>query len=145
MNAMRVLLFFSCLFACLLYALWRGGWPERAGALVITVGALLTLALYSPAATRFNQPEVYVLAVDVAVLAAYVWRAISTDRYWPLWTAALQLIGVLAHVAKLADPVMLRNGYAFLVAFWSYPMLLTIALGTWQHHKRQIRSAAATF
>lgn len=137
-----MLLFAACLLACCIYAAARGGPPERIGALVLLVGSVLSTALMSPAASRFSGVEMGVLAVDVAVLFAYLALALLTDRYWPLWTAALQLIGVLAHIARLADPDMLRNGYAFLLAFWSYPMLLTIVLGTWSRHKRPVRAGA---
>lgn len=142
---MRMLLFAACLLACCIYAAARGGTPERLGAFILLAGSLLSAALMSPAASRFSGLEAGVLAVDVLVLLAYVALALFTDRYWPLWTAALQLIGVLAHLAKLGDPDMLRNGYAFLLAFWSYPMLLTIVLGTRAHHKRRKGPAAARF
>lgn len=135
-HTMRMIVFACCLLACCGYALVRGGWPERVGALTLLLGSLLTAAAMSPAAGRFASVEVGVLAVDLIVLAIFVGLALGTDRFWPLWVAALQVIGVLAHLARLADSEMMRNGYAFLLAIWGYPMLVAIALGTRAHHRR---------
>jgi len=136
---MRVLFYFCCLLATLAFAWWRGGRAERLGALFLVAGSLLTMLAGSPAARRFASVETGILVVDVAILAAFLWLALFSDRYWPLWIAALQLIGVLAHFAKLADLEMPRNGYAFLQAIWSYPMMLAIMIGTLSFHRARIR------
>ena len=141
--AMRMLIFAACLLACCVYAFARGGRPEKIGAFTLLAGSILSAAAMSPAAGRFASVEVGVLLIDLVVLAVFVALALLTDRYWRLWVSALQLIGVLAHAARLADPEMMRNGYAFLLAVWSYPMLLAIALGTRACHRQaQARSAA---
>lgn len=133
---MRNLIYFALLLSVMAYAFARGGRPERIAALVAFVASLLSHAAFSPAISRFAQVEATVLAVDVAVLGAFVALALKSDRYWPIWIAALQLIGVLAHFARLVDPSMMRTGYAFILALWSYPMLALIALGTWRQHRR---------
>lgn len=134
---MRMLLFAVLLLGCLLYAFWRGGWPERVGALNMFVGSVLTVLVNSPLSTRYASVEVGILIVDVAVLIVFLALALRTDRYWPLWTTALQILVVLAHLARLADPEMIRNGYGFVMAAWSYPQLLAIGLGTWWHARRK--------
>ncbi|HEX8256595.1 MAG TPA: hypothetical protein VF589_03110 [Allosphingosinicella sp.] len=134
-----MLFYFFCLFAIVAYALWRGGKWEKLGALTLLAGSILTLIAVSAASRRFADVETGILLVDAAVLAAFLAIALRSDRYWPLWTAALQLIGLLGHFAKLADLEMPRNGYGFLQAFWSYPMMLTILIGTWNQHRAQHR------
>lgn len=140
---MRMLLFASLLLACFLYAVARGGWPERAGALLLILGSLLTLAVNSPTSERYADVEVAILIVDASVLLGFLALALFTDRFWPLWTTALQLLVVLAHLAKLGDPEMMRNGYGFLMAAWSYPQLLAIGLGTVAHRRRMLAPTAA--
>ena len=140
---MRVLLYFACLIALTAYAWQRGGREERWGAFLLLGGSLLTLLAGSPAGRRFVDVETGILLVDIAVLLGFLALALLSDRYWPLWTAALQLIGLLGHLAKLADLDMPRNGYSFLQAFWSYPMMLTIAIGTWRHHRRTRETKAS--
>lgn len=133
---MRVALYYTLLLAVLAYAWLRGGSAERIGASIALAASLLTQAAYSPLGGRFDNVETAVLAVDVAVLGCFVTLALHSERYWPIWVSALQLIGVLAHIARLADPSMIRPGYAFILAVWSYPTLALIAAGTWRHHRR---------
>lgn len=134
---MRMLLFAALLIGCLAYALLRGGWPERAGALNLFLGSVLTVAVNSPLSTRYTSVETGIFAVDVAVFLVFLAIALISDRFWPLWTTALQLLVVMAHLAKLADPEMLRPGYGFLMAAWSYPQLLAIALGVRARNRRR--------
>jgi hypothetical protein len=133
---LRVVIYYALLMSVVAYAFRRGGWPERAAALTILVGSVLTQVALSPFAGRFGGVEFSVLLVDLAALAAFVALALKSDRYWPIWIAAFQLIGVLAHLARMADPTMMRTGYAVILALWSYPMLALIAIGTWRHHRR---------
>jgi hypothetical protein len=86
--------------------------------------------------------EFGVFLVDVAALAAFVILALRADRYWPLWIAGLQIIGTAGHAVKLMDPGVIRTAYAFILAFWSYPMLLLIVLGTWRHQQRLAKFGA---
>jgi len=140
---MRMALFALLLFGCTFHALARGGRPEQIGAVTMFIGCFLTLAVNSPLTVRYASVELAILAVDAAMLAIFLALALSSDRYWPLWVTALQLLVVLAHVAKLIDREMLRNGYGFVMAVWSYPQLLAIALGT-RAHDRERRAAVTT-
>ena len=134
---MRVALYYALLLSVLVYAFARGGPPERIGSSIALAASLLTHAALSPFGIRFGDVETAVFAVDVAVLGCFVALALKSERYWPIWVSALQLIGVLAHIAKVADPSMMRPGYAFILAVWSYPTLALIALGTRGHYRRR--------
>jgi hypothetical protein len=132
------MLFFACLlFGAFFYALARGSWPERSGTFILVAGSLLTLAVGSPLAGRFASVETSILIVDAGVLLAFVALALFSDRYWPLWIAALQLLVVLAHLARLVDPQMIPTGYGFVLAIWSYPQLMIMIAATRRHHSRQ--------
>lgn len=48
----------------------------------------------------------------------------------------LHLIGTAGHAVKAVDPHVIPKAYAFILAFWSYPMLLLLVAGTWNHQKR---------
>ncbi|HKR25480.1 MAG TPA: hypothetical protein VJS15_09495, partial [Allosphingosinicella sp.] len=114
----------------------RGGLPERIGATIVVFGSTLTVAAVSSLDRRYGSVEFGVFLVDVAGLVALVLLALRSERYWPLWVAALHLIGMAGHGLKLADPDVIRRAYAFAMQFWGYPMLLLIALGTWRHQQR---------
>lgn len=130
----------TILVACWLYALLKGGAPERVGSTIIGFGSFMSLVAVSGPSARFVAVEVGVVLVDVAACVAFVILALRAERYWPLWVAALQCIGTAGHAAKLLDPGVIRLAYAFVLAFWTYPMLLLIVLGTWNHQKRLARN-----
>jgi hypothetical protein len=132
--------YFAILLACWAYSLWRGGGPEKVGASIIGIGSILSEALVSAAPIRFSGVEMGVFAVDVATLVACVALALVAERFWPLWVAALQLIGTAGHAVKLVDASIIRLAYAIILAFWTYPMLLLIVVGT---HRHQVRLARA--
>jgi hypothetical protein len=136
------LVFLALLIGCCGYAFLRGGTPERAAALIFAASAILTLVALSSPAIRWNSVEYGAFLVDVATLAALVVLALRSNRLWPLWVTALQAIGTAGHAVKLADPEVIRWAYAFALAFWSYPMLLLLALGTWNHQRRLTRNGA---
>jgi len=133
---LRILLFDALLIGCCGYALARGGPPER-----IVGGSLLaayagTVASYSDLAERFYRLEINIFAVDVTLLLVLVAVALRADRGWPLLLAGLQLDSVGAHLLKLLDVAMIRVTYALMIAIWSYPMLIALAVGTWRHRRR---------
>lgn len=121
---------------CWMYALLRGGLPERIAATILAIGSTLTVAALSSLAIRFGSIEIGVFLVDVATLVGFLILALRAERYWPLWLTALQILGMAGHAVKEADPSTIRQAYAFALAFWSYPMLLLIAVGTWRHQRR---------
>jgi hypothetical protein len=43
---------------------------------------------------------------------------------------------------KLVDPTLVPSGYAMAMALWSYPMLLLLVLGTFNHRRRLARNGA---
>jgi hypothetical protein len=143
--ALRVIFYNSLLLLVLVYAMARGGRSERAAALILFVCSLLTKLIYLiPAADRFGDVEYAVLLVDAAGLAGFTWVALKSDRFWPLWIAALQLIGILVHLSRMIEPAMLPTAYAFLLAIWAYPQLALIAYGTWHYHRRRLRMSVSS-
>jgi hypothetical protein len=128
--------YLAILFSCWLYAMLRGGSPERIGASIIGIGSVLSLIAVSSPAGRFASVEIGVFLVDVAALVGFLVLALRAERLWPLWVTAFQMIGTAGHAVKLASPEVIPVAYAFILAFWTYPMLLIIVVGTWQHRKR---------
>ena len=130
--------FLALLVACTLYALWAGGAPERIGAAVYAASVAATfLILTAPPRHPWLNLEVGAFIVDVATFLAFIPIALRANRFWPLWVTALLGIGVLGHVAKLMVPDTFWRAYAFVLAFWSYPILALMALGTFLHRRRR--------
>jgi hypothetical protein len=135
----NTLVYFALLSGCCLYTALRGGPPERIGAAILTVGSILTLVTLSSNAQIYRSLELGVFLVDVATLLAFLALALRANRLWPLCITALQLVGTAGHAVKLADPQVLPYAYAIALRFWSYPMMLMLLVGTWNHQKRLAR------
>ena len=137
-----VQIFLAILVLCLGYAILRGGAPERLCAAIFVMAYILSTIAQSGPAVRFEWVEVGVFAVDLAVLLALLVLAMRANRFWTLWVAALQIIGTAGHGVKLADPDVMRSGYAIALALWAYPQLLLLVIGTWNHRRRLARNGA---
>ncbi len=119
------------------YAGWQGAWPERAGAVIMVVGSVLTVVAANSFYPGWQTPEAGIFIVDLLVLAAFGNLALYSDRFWPIWVTSFHLIAVTIHVASLADRSVAALAYANAQEFWAYPMLAGIAVGTWNHRRRQ--------
>ncbi|MDH7639221.1 hypothetical protein [Sphingomonas oryzagri] len=119
-----------------LFALFRGGPPERMCAIAFAVADLLTIAALPAQALRWHHEEPGVLVVDMALLAFLVWLSLRSSRWWPLVLAGMQLDTVVVHSVRLVAPDTLPIAYLNGTALWSYPMVLLLAAGTWRHRCR---------
>jgi hypothetical protein len=114
------------------YALWRGRSDERIIALVCLGATLATRFVSSPLSVRYNSVETGLLVIDLVVLASFVFVALRSARFWPLWVAGLQLTTSMAHFMKAIDERLLPLAYGAAIALWSYPILIILAVGTWR-------------
>jgi len=130
----RALLIASCG-----YALWRGRRDERIVALVCIAATAGSRLAFHPLSVRYTSVETGLLLIDLLVLAAFVFVALKSPRFWPLWIAGLQLTESTAHVMKAIDESLLPMAYGAAIALWSYPILIILAIGTWRGHKRRKR------
>lgn len=120
-----------------LFALARGGRDERVVALLCLAGTLGTMLALAPLGQRGEGIEIGVFAIDLALLCGFVAVALRSCRFWPLWVAGLQLTTVCGHVLKAVNTDLLPEAYAAALYFWSYPILLILAVGTWRSALRR--------
>ena len=138
------LLLLTC--AC---ALWRGRSDERIAALACLLATVATRLVISPVAVRYTGVEFGLLAVDLALLVAFLAIAVRSHRFWPLWVAGLQLTNSLAHLMKAIEFDLMPRAYAAAAVFWSYPILVIILIGAWRtrryvlHEEQSDRTFAA--
>jgi len=135
--------YWSVLLLICAYAFWRGRSDERAAAATCLVATLVQLLVVSPTPHRYSGVEVGVLLVDLGVLGAFVAIALQSSRFWPLWVAGLQLTTILGHILKAVQLSLLPIAYAGALRFWSYPILLILAIGTWRTQRYTRREARA--
>lgn len=115
-------------------ALWFGRDSERWTALALIMAAVASVFAQ---ASKFFEPESGILLIDLALLAYLVWLALRSDRFWPLYAAGFQVIGTLIHIARLTDDSIWHSAYATGQVLWAYPVLLTLAAGTWFEARRR--------
>jgi hypothetical protein len=132
-------LFRALLVASCGYALWCGRKEERIVAVACLLAVVLTKFVVSPLSGRYAGVEAGLVAIDLAMLAAFVAIALQSERFWPLWVAGLQLTGSTAHMMKHISPDLLPKAYGAAAALWSYPILIVLAIGVWRGRRRDLR------
>ncbi len=133
---LRFILFTVVLFGTCGYALLRGRSDERIVGGVCIAAAIASFALAAPASQRYSGVELGVLGIDLLTLGAFTYVALRSHRFWPLWISGLQLTTSIAHLLKAMQPDLVPMAYAAAGRFWSYPILIIIAVATWRSQRR---------
>jgi hypothetical protein len=128
----RVILFDMLLFGVCGYALLRGKWDARIVAAVCVIANFASYAVVS----KYASVETGVLIIDLLTFLAFTFVALRSDRFWPLWISGLQLTTSLGHLLKGLETDLVPIAYAAALRFWSYPILIILAVGTWRQHRR---------
>lgn len=119
-----------------LYAFLRGRADERLAAAICIAATGATHGLMLLIGETYSRVETGLLLVDLATLLAFVYIALRTDRFWPLWVAGLQLTTLFAHILKAVQLDLMPQAYAAAAKFWVYPIFLIIVIGTWRTSRR---------
>ncbi len=130
---LRVILFDLLLFGTCGYALLYGRQDARIVGGVCIAANFASYAMVS----RYQGVEMGVLAIDLMVFLIFTGVALRSDRFWPLWVSGLQLTTALGHILKAVEIDLVPIAYAVSLRFWSYPILVILAVGTWRGRKRQ--------
>src|SRR5687768_5194590 len=138
----RYYIFLALLVLTCGYALWRGRSDERIVAAICLFAVVATRFAISPLSTRYSSVENGLLIIDLLMLAAFVAIALRSQRFWPLWVAGLQLTNSMAHLMKAIELDLMPAAYRVAAIFWSYPILIILAIGTWRTHKRRLADEA---
>lgn len=129
-------IFISMQLATTIYALVRGGAPERIVGLLMPAAYVATVVTLSQFQARYHGVELGIFIVDCAMLVALLAVTLRAERFWPIWMTGLQAVAVAAHLAKMANPAVIPWAYAAMLGFWSFPMMAILVLGTWRHRRR---------
>lgn len=139
LGMLRVIIFCGLLFGSCGYALLKGRSDARIVAAVCLAAVFASWAFQSPVKSSYSTVEWGVLIVDVLAFIAFTLVALSSDRFWPLWVSGLQLTTILGHVFKAIDSSLLPLAYAVALRFWSYPILIIVAVAVLRSGRRAKR------
>jgi hypothetical protein len=120
-----------------LYALWRGGPPERFAAKIIIVWMMVDLSyhlIFGP--SGFVEVDPAHLLIDGLEMAALIFLALRANRIWPVWAAAAQVMTFSAHVVALIDPGGMTLAYWAMVQLPLYIQLFALVCGAAFHARR---------
>ena len=109
-------------------AMWKGGWSERVAAAAFLIAWVATSLARDH---RWIGPQWGGFVIDILFLAALLFVAFRSRRYWPLFAAGFQLLAVLTHLARIIDPNVHNWAYITAGVIWTYLTLFSIALGTY--------------
>ena len=125
----------ALVFCCIIAWKW-GGLDERLAASGFVVA---TIASRLAGNSNYGHTENGILAIDVLLLAGLLFLALRSDRFWPMWATAFQLVGVTVHIASMTETGNFAWAYAVGLIFWTYPVLISLMAGTWleARHRRQ--------
>lgn len=133
---------FPPLVALSLVAAWRwGGATELVVAFLYLAATDLQKIFAGVAGIRFVHFEPAVATIDIALLFGLSVLAHRRPRVWIVGSAALQLIGCLAHVAKAIQPAMPALVYEILMGSTGYPLLLLLWVGIAASKRKAARQA----
>ena len=134
----RMLVFNLLYVATCVYALWKGGAPERIGAAILIADFQLSHWVIAPFVSRYGAVEWAMMGVDLSACLGLYAMSLFTARYWPMWVTAFQGVVVLSHIAG-SRPDVIPWAYGNSVALWAYVLLALLALATWRHRRRLAR------
>lgn len=124
------------------YAVLRGGWSERAAAIIVSAASILSVAAAGTSRPDWHGVPPGIIFVDLQTLAAFFLLALVSGRLWTAWAAGFQIPIVIIDCWPLfmdgVAPRVLSNSEIF----WAYPTFITIILGT-RSHQRMMRQKSA--
>lgn len=121
------------------YALWRGSAPERAGALIFVLMAVLQYSGRLVFARVFDTLDPLSLAADLFAFIGFTWLALSANRIWPIFVAAMQLLSCASHFGREISCKVEPLVYAVLTAGPTIAALAILVIGALANQSRTRR------
>jgi hypothetical protein len=112
--------------ACLI-AFRFGGRDEQ----LTAIGCIAATLLSRIVSTSYSHMEMSILLVDAGFLVGLLVMALRSDRFWPMYAAAFQFLGLVVHVGSMAETGDFARAYAVGLIFWSYAVMAALMIGTW--------------
>jgi len=117
-------------------ALWKGGAPERCGALVFVLMALLQYTGRLFFERVFDAVDPLAVTVDVVALSGFTLIALQANRTWPFFIAAMQLLSCASHFGRDISSKVEPLVYALLAYGPTTAAIAVLLIGVLAHLAR---------
>ena len=131
-----IIAFYALFFICILFALARGGGPERSGALAYLGLAAIQVASTLVVRPFYSKVDGVGLLIDSMALIIFGALALSAKRIWPIWAASLQLLALAAHFSRWIELDVEPYVYSLMKSSPTAFALVALTLGTHLHRLR---------
>lgn len=146
MDLTQRIAYFLILILSVGLALWKGGAPERAGALVFIAMAVIQALVMTYMPSRFVRVDPDSLVTDVIGFLGFGYLALEARRFWPIWATSLQILSLSAHFARGADIGIPPMVYAVMRGGPTFGAAIAILVGTLLHwHRLRRRGSDASW
>lgn len=132
LAALLAIGFNAVLVTICVFALVRGGRPERAGAAINLVAALATDVLRIANPAHLAIADLSIFAIDLGVAAGFYWLGVTTIRFWPIWAAGFALADLFMSACGALLPHVPLFAYHTGLGIYAYLALGALALGTFR-------------
>lgn len=113
--------------SCFVALRW-GGFDERLAAIGFILAVIVTNSVTDGS---YGHTETGVLIVDISVFFGLLVLALRSDRFWPMWAAAFQLVGTMVHIGSMTQTGDFAWAYYVALTFWTFPVFVALGAGTW--------------
>ena len=140
MTAVLLVVFYAVMAFALVFAWSKGGGAEKVGAGLLLGFFLFRMALEPFVPSRFDVLNPLAFAQDLIGFAGFVWIELRARRYWPLLAAALQLLSLSAHFARVVQVAIDPRVYAVMKSLPTFLVFVLLAVGTASYRSRLRRT-----
>jgi len=121
--------------AVCLTAVLKGGWPEKVTGVLFMVG---TLVSSQSADYRWIEPQYAIMVIDGTMFLYLVGLSLLADRWWPLFAAGFQLLGLVIHLAFAAQERVISLAYMTALIGIGYAVFAALGVGAISHWRRTL-------
>lgn len=124
---------------CVAAFLWGRG-PEKIIAvtwfILFKIVAVIYLEVFRTL-PDLEEIDLGLAAIDLCAVLIFVAVALNANRNYPLWIAAMQVLVMIAHVARGMIEVISPLSYATMVVAPSWIQLAVLGAGIFRHRRRE--------
>lgn len=124
------------------YAILRGGWGERTGAIIVSAATVMTNIAAGTSRPDWHGVRPEIIFVDIQALVALLLLALMSNRLWTAWAAAFQIPIMAIDFWPLFMDGVAPRVLSHSEIFWAYPTFISIIIGT-RSYQRNLRQKTA--